>query len=696
MAGIVARQFAWLAAFAIAGLAAVGPLSAAELIYQEGFNDDGELAVPPRWTSTGRYASEFPHDPAFVTPNTSDQVGPVFWGLNSEVSLVGVYGPTAERRALLVWDGAITADEVSPDLWTLVDGTLDWLLRGKQNATIVFTVSQTNAQSLADHFIALGHTVVDDDTSQPDTAIAGDLIIKTSNSASPGRFSRVAKPVLTFSATDHDDMLTSTIGTATTFAAYRGAIVDASHPVAGGLTGSFAVPTNSHTWQLIGDELPSGAITIANLIRQVPPAIPNLAAVDALVSGSEPSAQFPTNVTVVDFSDGAGGDWFWDNSIPGGVTNTWGLVAKGKINVASSGTYSFAITANDGARLRIDKDANGFSDADNLIVDDTQGAIGTTYGDLQLNAGTYDFEITAFNTSGAGALEMSVSLNVGGGDTNAISGGTWELLGQTGGAVSLLNGTVQATAYVPTAPPDEVAVPMLALLNGPNDTPAGSVYGGGPFSGYEGTGFFGGAALSKFDVDLTGPTKTLTLQPIDVTGKQNVKLTIACAATFLDFDTNPLDFLDVMINTNNSGTNFIQLIHFRAPNGATKYFDDRSTHPSNPTRLGLVFKDVTYDIPPETTILRVRVDMYTTWYNEIAAFDNIRITAGDVVAALSLDGAADVNGVFAPESSAVIDTNAKTITVPLTSGNRFYRGNGQAVRFTGATIQGNNLVITYE
>lgn len=619
-----ARGMQWAA---LAGVSLALSAAAQELIYQEGFNDDGERATPPRYTTTGRNASEYPHDPAVVTANTADQLGPVFWGHNFEVSIVGVFGPTSERRALLAWDATIPADEVSPQFWTLFDATINWLLRGKANATIVISTEQSAAQSLADRLISKGHTVVDDDTGVPDTQVAGDLIIKTpTNGGFPGRFARVAKPVLTFSAADHDDMLVSTIGTPTSFEAGNATIVATGHPAAGGLTGSFPVASGTRNWQLLGERLPNGAIVVAEFVQSIPPTAASLADVDAMAAGTKQSDRSTGSVTELDFSDNSAGDWQADNAIPGGATGVWGLVARGKINVTTSGRYSFALGMDDGARLRIDKDKNGFSAADNVINEDAAGGHRARYGDAQLDAGVYDFEVAVFNSGGAGSIEMSVSTRVGGGDTSAINSGTWELLGQTSGAVAL-QGAIDVTVYVPTGAPDERKVPLLALLNGPNDTPPGSVYGGGPFTGFEGRGFFAGAALNKFDVDGTGNPKTLTLRPIDVTGKKDLKLTIACAATFLDFETS--DYLEVHIDPHNTG-NFTQLIRFTAPTGADKFFDDRSTRPVGYTQLGLAFQDITYDLPAGATQLVIQIRALTTWFNEIVGFDNIRVTAGAV------------------------------------------------------------------
>src|SRR5262249_45884244 len=126
LSAMAPRMMASVAALlAISWLAT--PVSAQTVIYQEGFNTDGEAANPQRFTTTGRFHSEYPHDPALVPNNTADQVGPVFWGFRSEVSIVGVFGPTSERRALLAWDGAIMAEEITPQFWTLFDGTISWL-----------------------------------------------------------------------------------------------------------------------------------------------------------------------------------------------------------------------------------------------------------------------------------------------------------------------------------------------------------------------------------------------------------------------------------------------------------------------------------------------------------------------------------------------------------------------------------------
>src|SRR5678815_5756152 len=49
------------------------------LIYQEGFNSDGETNVPPRYTTTGRDVYEVPRIQVEIpAPNNFDQKGPIY------------------------------------------------------------------------------------------------------------------------------------------------------------------------------------------------------------------------------------------------------------------------------------------------------------------------------------------------------------------------------------------------------------------------------------------------------------------------------------------------------------------------------------------------------------------------------------------------------------------------------------------
>jgi hypothetical protein len=614
-------------------LLAPGIVPAQQLIYQEGFNDDGEKANPPRYTTIGRGVYELDRQASEL--NLTTQAGAVYWAHNFEVkSYVGIPAPTAGRRAMLAWDLTIAPTEATDNFFRLFDATVKWLVNNKAAAAIAISPNMAAAQTLADHLTSVGYAVTDDDETVGETNIVADFIIKCTGNTNPSRWANSAKPVMIISSADDDDMQTSTIGTAASFEAGVATILATNHPAAGGLTGSFAVATGTHTaWQLMGDNLPGGEITLAYLYRTNAPSAASLAEVDAMVAGTTVATQATAQVDALDFSDGSAGDWPTDNPIPGGATGVFGLVCTGKINVAKAGTYSFALGMDDGARLRIDLDKNGFSNGDNVIVADASGSHRAVYGDATFaSPGTYDFEVTMFNSGGGGDLEMSVSTTTGGGDTNVITGGTWELLGQTTGSVTL-QGQIKAVSYVPTQP-TVLVVPFIVLLNGPQDTPPGSVYGGGPISGQEGTGFFAGAGINKWPYPTNAPTyslatdpaRTLRLRPVDVTGKKNVKIVIALAASFQDFETD--DYLLLMADPDGDGPLDPQILAvFSAPDANTKYFVD--TKNGNINRLGLKFIDCTYNVPDGATQLAVEIRAKTTWWNEIVAFDNIRIIAGE-------------------------------------------------------------------
>src|ERR1043166_1046374 len=257
------------------GLCLVSPLAAQQLVYQEGFNTDGEAATPKRYTTTGRDVYTVDRIKTEVDPATQ-QLGPAYWAHNFEVpnSFVGVPAPTPARRAQLAWDATITADAVSPQMQSVLTATFNWLLNNKANAKVVVLPNMAAAQYFSDLLGSAGHTVSD--------FVAGDSVTNYDLAvyAPGGDSSQVASakvPVLTFSATDHDDLLVSTIGATATFEAGPVTVVTASHPAAGGQTGSFTGVTGSFTWQLLGDILPSGAITIASFTQTNPPTVRDLA-----------------------------------------------------------------------------------------------------------------------------------------------------------------------------------------------------------------------------------------------------------------------------------------------------------------------------------------------------------------------------------------------------------------------------------
>src|SRR6266566_5685918 len=82
-----ARQVVAAGAYVLAISWLACSVSAQTLIYQEGFNTDGETNVPPRYTTTGRDVYELPRIQAEIAaPNNFDQKGPLYWAHNFDVS----------------------------------------------------------------------------------------------------------------------------------------------------------------------------------------------------------------------------------------------------------------------------------------------------------------------------------------------------------------------------------------------------------------------------------------------------------------------------------------------------------------------------------------------------------------------------------------------------------------------------------
>ena len=178
------------------GLVCFSLVSAAvEILHVEDFNTDGSVGPNPRYTVIGGFVSEPPHDPSRVA-SAADQIGPVYWARNTEVSFVGVPAPTSGRRALLAWDGAITlgAPQVpggSSELFRLVENAIRWLANNKAGARVVFTPNTAAAQGLADYLSTRGYLVMDDDGVTSDTAYPADAVIKAPGEAHPASHRRL-------------------------------------------------------------------------------------------------------------------------------------------------------------------------------------------------------------------------------------------------------------------------------------------------------------------------------------------------------------------------------------------------------------------------------------------------------------------------------------------------------------------------
>jgi hypothetical protein len=493
-------------------------------------------------------------------------------------------------------------------------------------------------------------------------------------------------------------MLVGSIGSSVSFTPGQVTIAAPGHPAAGGATGSFDAFSASQTFELVGSFLPTNAITLATVTRIIPPAVNNLADVDAMIEGTKEHEQTSATAISLDFSDGSTGSWPDDHALPGGYTGNWGLRATGTVNVATAGTYRFALGSDDGARLMMDLDRNGITAADAVFEDAGPHAHQLVYVDVAFpTVGDYAFEVRSYNSGGSGSLEVSVSTVPVPVPDDAIESGYWDLLGIFGplSPVTLV-GDVAVTAYRASGGNVAVQTPLAVVLQGPTDSPPGTFYDGGPFENFEGTGFIAGAGLNKGGSIWPYPTgnyRSVRLQPVDVTGLTNVQLTVALAATVVDFEDS--DLLDVVVYPNGAGSPPVTLAHFRGVQNAVQpWLADQNNNFVR--RLTRRFADFTFDLPAGATQLIVEFRAATSWWTEIVALDNVRISQAGAVPSLTLQSALNVTGPYTDDPSATVNTTEKTITVPQPDGARFYRAAGASVTLSTPVIAGGNLVISYE
>ncbi len=145
--------------------------------------------------------------------------------------------------------------------------------------------------------------------------------------------------------------------------------------------------------------------------------VDNLAAADALLADAllDPvgplvsSQEVLTNVDVIDY--GTGGHYNVNNDWPrsSGELDEFIINARGTLVVNQGGTYTFGVHTDDGSRLRIDVNDDGFDDADNVIEDDMQHPGWDRFGQVVLPAGTYALDYTFFEHGADEVAELFVA-----------------------------------------------------------------------------------------------------------------------------------------------------------------------------------------------------------------------------------------------------------------------------------------------
>ena len=587
-----------------------------EILFQETFETDGNGS---RYTVEGGDVYEL--DRIQSELGNADMKGAIYWARNSDISFVGVPAPTPEKRGIMAWHHSIAAEDVTEDFLSFFDSVVSWMTGGKAKATILFSPPPSGEGDfvLVERLESKGHTVLEDDAGGdlPDPSSI-DAVIKSSSGGSPSRFATYAVPLVTYRSSDHDDMLVSSIGQTLTADIGPVTIAASEHPAAGGATGDSVFVKNTHSFDLAGAFFPGNATVVASFKRVLPASVDSIEEAMMVIAGELPSQQSKATISEADLvaaaNPASGGVFDGDFEVPGNPDGGFVTVSRGKIEIATAGTIALAIGADDGAFLRIDLDKNGLNDEDHIMSLDGTGSFRYTTTDVEFPKGTFDFEWVAYNATGAFGSEFLSAYSIGDDTPSTIDDFDWEPVSGIGNAIKLV-GSMDVTTYALDLPPEEDVIPFFIALESPGD--GGAVFGGGPFAGFEGEGFFAGSGLNKF-----AGSKSITWNaPVDVAGKDKLKMTVALAATFLDFETS--DYLNIYIDDGDP------LMSFSAPSGNDQFFSDQVSNGESPTRLDLRFQDVTYDIPDGTPTIDLRIEANTTWWNEIVGIDNIRITSGE-------------------------------------------------------------------
>ena len=106
---------------------------------------------------------------------------------------------------------------------------------------------------------------------------------------------------------------------------------------------------------------------------------------------------------------------------------------------------------------------------------------------------------------------------------------------------------------------------------------------------------------------------------------ENLKLVLALAGSDVDFENN--DFLKIRVDPDGAGPEGFQLLaEYRGIGGGPMGDGLANGSPVNYVLRGN-FKDVTYPLPAGATDLVIQFEGHCTFFNEVMAWDNVRITA---------------------------------------------------------------------
>jgi len=580
----------------------LGPTS--QLLAVEDFNTDGDGS---RYQVSGRGL------------NAGAPGGPAYWAHNFDVPYVGLPPAAPARRAAVLWHHNLPYEAASEDALSVIDATIQWLLNNKPNANILFSpgVTGTGDQVLVDRLWALGHTVTDDWGELPPAGSVDLVVQSSSGTIDEGRFANYPVPLLSYNGATHDDEGLSSAGTVNTGMDPNPVQVQKTgHPATGGKTGTFNWVTPPQSLASIGMTLAPGAEELISFEKITPVVVTTVGVSTRLISGELSSIRATNTAPQADL--GRAGFGTFDHVVPGDPAPTLNFctLATGTLNVTQAGTFSFALVTQDGGRLRIDRDKNGFDPGDTVIEVNTLGGQFINKADVTFaDAGPYRFEWIGFtDDSGAFTAEIAVAIEAGS-TPLPIDSGAWEILGDPAGISPVtLAGEIEVVSFLPDKPLKVDHRSVLVVLE------KGAPMLGGLLAGAEGGGFFAGANLA--DAFGGGGPRTLTLGAVNLSNTADPLLTVAVASSGAKFENG--DFLRLSVDPDGEGpAPFAPLVTFQP--------DTSNYLVGAGVRLESTFQDVSLPLPTHAPAAIIRFEAMTDAADEIVAFDNVRISSGALV-----------------------------------------------------------------
>ncbi|MFC1516467.1 Ig-like domain-containing protein, partial [Thermodesulfobacteriota bacterium] len=166
--------------------------------------------------------------------------------------------------------------------------------------------------------------------------------------------------------------------------------------------------------------------------------VTNLTTVDEMIEGTQLSTTAADKIDQADIKDNAHGRWSYNNAVPGGGGDDYAIVGTGTLQVNTAGVFSFAISGDDGGRLRID--------GKDVIVDENLHPFQDKFGVATLDSGTHTFEWVGFERSGGAGWEFSVAVGTNSEPVNSSNG--WKVVGDPEPHSEIsLNGQIDVTVY---------------------------------------------------------------------------------------------------------------------------------------------------------------------------------------------------------------------------------------------------------